>query len=48
MDGDGDGAGATSGAFCESFTRIVGDEYVNPFAERLSQPSLSLTVWVAV
>ena len=52
--GEGDavgvGVGVTttdSGAFCVSLAEIVGDEYVKPFAERLSHPADSLTVCVA-
>jgi len=45
--GVGVGVGVTttgSGAFWVSFAEIVGEEYVKPLAERLSQPLTSLTV----
>ena len=45
--GVGVGVGAIttgSGSFWVSLAEIVGDEYVKPFAERLSQPPCSLTV----
>ena len=45
--GEGVGVGVGAGASCESLTLMVGDEYVNPLAERRNQLFFSDTRVVA-